>query len=296
MNNPKDAKAHANRKIMAVNTKDGDLRWEYPIDDIVWNFSPSTSGDGTLLFASSCGTVYKLDFEGKLVWTAGEAPSNKNCGAGGGSIGPNGAFYTQWADEKGTHLAGYKASDGSVLWHKTLPAGNAAQYPAVGKLGPDGPVVVVAAIGDAVYPPNGYPKPGYTWANVTLPLQNSIVALEAETGRKLWHSDELPWPHEYAAGDDIASIRMRGTGRGQPFCWPDPQGMPLISGDGTVYASSSHSGVLRTLRTADFNGRFEAVETSSFNPGIGFLNSPSAAPGMLVAAPCWGPVYVFLDA
>ena len=28
-------------------------------------------------------------------------------------------------------------------------------------------------------------------------------------------------------------------------------------------------------------------------PGIAFLNSPSMAPGLLVAAPCWGPVYTF---
>merc|ERR1719356_2327369 len=79
-----------------------------------------------------------------------------------------------------------------------------------------------------------------------------------------------------------------------PICWPDGQGIPLISGDGTVYSSSGHHGHMRAIRTTSENGTFTATVESTFRPGFAFLNGPSAAPGMLVAAPCWGPTYVFL--
>jgi len=67
----------------------------------------------------------------------------------------------------------------------------------------------------------------------------------------------------------------------------------VIASDGTVYASSSHDGGLRAIRDADRNGAIELSEVSTFETGNCFLNSPSVAPGMLVAAPCWGPMYVF---
>merc|ERR1711992_397734 len=85
-----------------------------------------------------------------------------------------------------------------------------------------------------------------------------------------------------------------------PICLPDNQGIPVISGDGTVYASSSHHGHLRAIKTKSVDGaaagearKLVATVESIFKPGNAFLNSPSLAPGMLVAAPCWGPTYVF---
>merc|ERR1712187_933302 len=89
--------------------------------------------------------------------------------------------------------------------------------------------------------------------------------------------------------------RMQYQIDGDFVCLPDHQGIPLIAGDGTVYGSSSHNGDLTAIKDVNDNGVIEPEEVSTFKIGIEFLNSPSLAPGMLVAAPCWGPVYVFKD-
>jgi len=293
------------------------------MDVLVWNFAPSVADDNSLIFASSCGTVHKVDFDGRLLWKAVPAAQQKGelnvakhgekgfCSAGGGAVGPNGLFYTQWSSgtlQRTTHFAAYRVSTGEPVWTKDLAYGSKlanAQYPAVGMLGRDGPLAVVAAVGDIM----ALPELGGPLASglsdewyAQHPLQNSVLALDAETGAELWRSAEPPWPHEYGAGDDVASISARARDMlagyafpDMPFCWPDAQGIPLITGDGTVYTSSSHSGLLRAIRDANGNGAIEDEEVSAFPTGRAFLNGPSAAPGMLVAAPCWGPVYVFLD-
>jgi len=289
----------SNRKVVATDIMDGTLRWEYEMEDVVWNFAPSTPGDGTLLFSTACGTVFKLDFDGQLVWRSGEQEQPQQCSTGGGALGPNGVFYNQWSHKShpGTNFAAYQISDGRQLWRRTLDEGKdgAAQYPAVGRLGPSGPLAMLVAVGDQPMFP-ALPLP--PWSNMTyssFPLRSTVVALHADTGEELWRSAEPAWPREFGAGDDLKSaIDRSGDVRGSPLCWPDVQGIPLIAGDGTVFASSSLSGVLRAIRDRNGDGKIEAAEVSAFSPHEAFLNSPSVAPGMLVAAPCWGPVYAFL--
>merc|ERR1719343_1774246 len=119
--------------------------------------------------------------------------------------------------------------------------------------------------------------------------RNLVMALDAATGETLWFSEDEPWPSMVGAGD----YDQHDAGEGA--CWPDAQGIPLISGDGTVYTSSSHHGDLRAIKDSNNDGIISPSEVSTFKTGQCFLNSPSIAPGMLVAAPCWGPMYVFKD-
>merc|ERR1712061_828674 len=115
-----------------------------------------------------------------------------------------------------------------------------------------------------------------------------VVAFDARTGATLWSTEEETFNHVVAAGDLDEHAPADG-----PVCYPDAQGIPVISADGTVYTPSSHHGDLRAIRDSNNDGIISPSEVSTFKTGKCFLNSPSIAPGMLVAAPCWGPMYVF---
>jgi len=282
--------------VVAANASDGSLLWKYFAGEMMWNFSPSTPGDGTLLFSSSCGAVFRISFQGELIWKVGRSHPGVFCTVSGGALGPNGIYYAEYSEgEKGAFnassindtLAAYNVTDGSLVWKRNLPY-RAAQYPAVGKLGRDGPLAVVAPLGDN--PQKPWPK----LAEATLlkanggTMRNFVMALDAGTGETLWISEDTPYPDIVAAGDRDEHNATDGE-----VCWPDAQGIPLIAGDGTVYTSSSHHGDLRAIRDSNNDGVISPSEVSTFKTGQCFLNSPSIAPGMLVAAPCWGPMYVF---
>jgi len=288
-----------NSLLHAASTSDGHHLWDYAADDVLWNFAPSTPGDGTLVFAGQCGGVFRVAFGGHLIWRKGPQFQGYQCSCGGGALG-NGVYYVEYtisrSKDPGAHLLAYRVSDGAVLWQKKWTARYQGwQYPAVGKLGPDGPLAVVAAIGTIT----GYPTyPLAPPLSEKLSLVNAIVALDAATGKELWRVEEDVWPHLWAAGDEQMERRLawkKLNPEQEVLCLPDTQGIPLISGDGTVYASSSHTGDLRAINDRNGNGVIEASEISIFHTGNCFLNSPSLASGMLVAAPCWGPMYVFND-
>jgi len=281
--------------VVAASASDGSFLWEYKVGEVLWNFSPSTPGDGTLLFSSSCGAVFRISFDGQLIWKAGRFHPGMMCTPSGGAVGPNGVFYAEFGSGSPADdgfVAAHQIKDGSLLWEKQFEL-SGSQYPAVGRLGSNGPLAVVVAMGDNLVPP--LPSFAQNFADAVImgshdgSLRNVIYALDAMTGETLWHSEEEPWNHSYAAGE-TEEHEMPGE-----VCWPDPQGIPVIAGDGTVYASSSHGGALRAIRDANGNGVIEPSEVSIFETNHCFLNSPSVAPGMLVAAPCWGPMYVFKD-
>jgi len=285
--------------LYAVSAQNGGPLWTYVADEATWNFQASTPGDGTILFGSQCGRAYRITFGGTLVWKSGPTPSTPGymCSTGGGALGPNGVFYVNsnhFVDPKGGgYVDAYRVSDGTLLWSKKFDARHQGwQYPAVGKLGPGGPLAVVAPIG-------GITQMETKVLEGDSQLLNAVVALDAATGEELWRVDEAPWPYATAAGDESALQLERQTNmkdsRSEAMCLPDIQGIPLLAGDGTVYASSSHSGDLRAIRDANGNGKIEPEEVSIFSTNQCFLNSPSLAPGMLVAAPCWGPMYVFKE-
>mmetsp|Transcript_134032 Transcript_134032/g.218219 ORF Transcript_134032/g.218219 Transcript_134032/m.218219 type:complete len:522 (+) Transcript_134032:89-1654(+) len=282
--------------VLAANASDGSLLWKYFAGEVMWNFSPSTPGDGTLLFSSTCGAVFRISFQGELIWKVGRSHPGVFCTVSGGALGPNGIYYAEYSEgEKGAFnassindtLAAYNVTDGSLVWKRNLPY-RAAQYPAVGKLGRDGPLAVVAPLGDNPQ------QPGPKLVEAALlkanggTLRNFVMAFDAGTGETLWISEDTPYPDLVAAGD-----RDEHNATDGPECWPDAQGIPLIAGDGTVYTSSSHHGDLRAIRDSNNDGVISPSEVSTFKTGQCFLNSPSIAPGMLVAAPCWGPMYVF---
>jgi len=318
-----------NNQVRAMNASDGRPLWEYTADDIMWNLMVSTPGDGTLLFASQCGGVYRINWAGEQIWRAGRPNPARWCSCGGGTLGPNGMFYAEFNDWERAHavVAAHRVSDGKLVWERTWPVYLVGgwQFPAVGRLAPHGRLAVVAPLGGIT----GMPKyPGLSllardWVPQWLQqlwyeevylksswvrrrilgvplLNNAVVALDAETGEDIWWTHEAPWDRYAMAGDEERAVERRRREARDPeredwICLPDPQGIPLIAGDGTVYASSSHTGDLASIRDLDGNGFIDAGEVSLFHTGIGFLNGPSLAPGMLVAAPCWGPVFVFKD-
>ena len=281
--------------VVAASASDGRVMWQYVTDETMWNFSPSTPGDGSLLFSSTCGAVFRISSEGKLMWKAGTSHPHKQCVPAGGALGPNGMFYSEYNEGDGPNgfsgvnntLAAYNIEDGSLVWKRNLPY-RAAQYPAIGKLGRDGPLAVVAALGDNPVPPIPPELNFAMLAKLGGPTRNIVVAFDAGTGEPLWETEEEPFPSFVAAGELDEHNATDGSA-----CWPDAQGIPLISGDGTVYTSSSHHGDLRAVKDFNNDGVISPSEVSTFKTGKCFLNSPSMAPGMLVAAPCWGPMYVF---
>merc|ERR1719221_1365181 len=89
--------------LLALKTSDGSRLWEYITDDVMWNFKPSTPGDGSIIFSSSCGAVHRIDFDGKVIWkldavSKGSATGFCSMGGGGGgggdavSFAPTGGF------------------------------------------------------------------------------------------------------------------------------------------------------------------------------------------------------------
>lgn len=414
-NDIKDKKANITRRgnniVYAVNISDGSALWEYSADDNFANFAPATPGDGTLLVAGNCGSVFRMTFGGELIWRKGEAGSHTRCSNGGGALGSNGVFYVEYEDvarkvknnstsapKFGARLAAYQVSDGQLLWKRTFEASeHGIQYPAVGRLGHGGPLAVVVAVGqqtpespDGTSTANDHDAELYEiaeeseeaedeeekeeeededddedekkskktkknakpaedepkWAKymtyyakkkktgqqhisraslvqtsqqgwgmgddedvpaeepsepVPKPrLSNAVVALDATTGKVLWRFDEEPWSNLTAAGEsELYQERKKRAERdwtADVICKPEAQGIPVIAGDGTVYMSSGQSGNLRAIRDADGDGVIDSTETSAFKTHNCFRNSPSLAPGMLVAAPCWGPMYVFKTA
>mmetsp|Transcript_64274 Transcript_64274/g.141605 ORF Transcript_64274/g.141605 Transcript_64274/m.141605 type:complete len:256 (-) Transcript_64274:15-782(-) len=251
------------------------------------------------------------------MWRGGRRNPGHWCGCGGGVAGPNGIFYSEFNDGEDPRGPGVvqaiRISDGSLLWEKYFGRFEGWQYPAVGKVGPDNQLAVVAALGGITghppWPPESWGLPDFvkpyvfkayvkfswfrTWLGVPS-LPNAIVALDPLTGEERWRYVEEEWNH-VAAKDDEESFITRSAYHidGEVICLADPQGIPLIAGDGTVYGSSSHNGDLTAIKDSNSNGIIEPAEVSTFKTGKEFLNSPSLAPGMLVAAPCWGPVYVF---
>lgn len=212
----------------------------------------------------------------------------------------------------------YRVDDGEVLWaRRLLPGTSGQQYPAVGFI--DGPgsrtaVFVGAgvharepqiAIGEQFWPLRLrllIPRLILRWGRLRRFLEvastsNHLLALDAETGAELWHWEEEPWDLWSAAGEEeqlpARFERTLANSRHDFSCRPQPWAVPTIGADGTVYAASGNTGNLYAIRDANGDGRIQDSEVSTFKTHNGFRGSPSLAPGLLAASPCWGPMYVF---
>ena len=304
---------NADNAWLALNASTGAYLWDYVTDEIFWNAAP-TALDDSLLFSASCGAAFRISLDGKTLWKAGEHHPGF-CGTGGGSLGENGVFYAEYSapDASGTfngHLAAYRVSDGHKLWEKNFgPRYLGNQYPSVGRLGPNGKLAVVVAIGEnpglpllgldalANHRERYFTDLEYRMSLGAKPQVNAVLALDAETGDQIWRWEEKRWAHFGAAGDEEGFLdRVTHPSIEGPICLPDLQGIPVTNSfDGTVFASSSHNGNLTAINDANGDGIIDKSEIKSFAPHSAFLNSPSMAPGMIVAAPCWGPTYVWVD-
>mmetsp|Transcript_56723 Transcript_56723/g.135093 ORF Transcript_56723/g.135093 Transcript_56723/m.135093 type:complete len:525 (+) Transcript_56723:131-1705(+) len=337
--------------VVGMQLRSKEELWTYETDDVVWNFMPSSVGDGTIMFSTSCGGVHRINLHtGALLWKAGRlgdiGGASRMCGCGGGVLGPNGKFYAEYNDDLAGQLpsterakvAAFEVSNGERLWERafaarSFPPVTAAelslstvsaamgelggwQYPAVGEI--DGRTVVVAPVGSITGRPpwpEHWPIPDwlkamgyvaqlhvswfrrYVWFAPS--LQNEVVALDGDSGAVLWRYAMPIWDH-WAPQSDEADVYQRSTRQAEDplvdvLCLPDNQGIPLITGDGTVYASDSHRGELFAIKDKNKDGVIEESEVQRFVTNKEFLNGPSLAPGLLVAAPCWGDAYVWKD-
>eukprot|EP00971_Amphidinium_carterae_P198519 3939720-Amphidinium_carterae.1 len=132
-------------------------------------------------------------------------------------------------------------------------------------------------------------------------MPNEVIAFDAASGGVLWRYAMPTWNHWASRNDELnvkerwKAVEADPDGR-EHICLPDNQGIPVIAGDGTVFASDSHAGGVYAIKDKNGDGVIVDEEVSIFEAGTEFLNSPSIAPGMLVAAPCWGDAYIFRDA
>lgn len=292
-----------NDVVHAVNATSGDHLWIFNAGELLWNFSPASLDDGSLLFGSSCGGVYHVSPEGKLIWRHGqERKPGEFCSTGGGALGANSIFYmvsnNMFFDAvHGAQLTAYDTSNGSLVWKKTLSTVEPGmQAPAIGRLDGNGKLAVLIGTGYGPLPPSPA-NAALNNASSKFHFQNTVLALDAETGSQLWQFWEPPWTEAAGAGEDARfkqrTARAQFDDREDVMCRPDPQGVPLIGGNGTVYVSSGLSGDLFAIKDVDGNGEIDEHEVDRFSTNNCFLNSPSLASGLLVAAPCWGPMYVF---
>jgi len=315
---PKEWEFSADR-LVALDAATGDKLWHFDVDSPYWNFHGSTSGDGNLLSATYNGRVYSIRLsDGGLNWKSGY-DDPRFWSTGGGTLGPNGIFYAEsnhWLMPGGPGIvAAYRATDGKQLWVRAFGGLLGAQVPAVGRLGPGKPLSVVAGMGrntEMPYTGDGSKYPVwmqniYLWLRqqwwywaIVGPVENPnrIVAMDAETGNIQWQFDEEVWRFPACAGDEAKMPerqlrRWKDMMRTEHQCGPDNWGVPTISADGTVYATSGHTGHLFAIKDKDNNGAIDSTEYTMFETKNGFLNGPSIAPGILATIPCWGPMYVW---
>jgi len=267
-----DASGGVNTRLVALHALNGSTAWHFDAHgEVLYNILVSIK-DGSCVFSTASGKVYRLDLHtGRVQW---ETPSpGWGFTTGGSIIGPDGVVYTTWNSGIGEGMVGaYDFGTGRRLWATKvgLDANNA---PAVGRLGKGPELSVVIGVGKNPDPPNSLMgiRSGHGPEK-----RAQVVALDATTGKLRWkHS--LPSWHGAALDDD----------RRPDICLPDAFSNPAIGGDGTVYVGFQ-SGHLYSVRDSDGDGHISRAEVSTFQTGAAFQGSPGIAPGMLAATPCNG--------
>jgi len=170
-------------KLMGLDASNGALLWEYSFGPglggplRVERFMPSLFGEDSILFATTYMKARRLNIKtGKIIWSTDVPEEDPHCrSTGGGSLGPNGIFYTvgsicgDWEKAKlplgleGCNfvtycpggpgaIVGMKATDGTVVFTRRLE-GKPNQVPAIGAIG-DRMAVVVSLGAPPAHPIN----------------------------------------------------------------------------------------------------------------------------------------------
>jgi len=142
-----------NNKVWALNASDGSHLWDFHPEVGVWNFIPIFLDDGTVIFQTWDGGVYRLQLrDGKVLWHV--RGGGNTWTDGGPAAGPNGAFYAvrstggQEVAASGApgFLDAYRIADGTLLWSRSLEQ-TPYTYPVVGRLREGAKLSVVTGVG-----------------------------------------------------------------------------------------------------------------------------------------------------
>merc|ERR1719330_1618326 len=84
-----------NNKVVASSLSDGAHLWEYDTGSTVWNFMPSTPGDGTIIFSTNDARAHRLDIQtGQVIWKANYSGlEGMMYSTGGGVLSPDGLLF-----------------------------------------------------------------------------------------------------------------------------------------------------------------------------------------------------------
>jgi outer membrane protein assembly factor BamB len=316
------------KRIVGVNTTNGETLWDYRPEWPSWNFMPIFLGDGTLIFMDFTGGVYRLGLHnGTEIWHTRAHDLNPTTNVifgtggvnvyqgmnisftdGGVTVGAGMAFTCSnpqnFGGQEGTKgaLRAYGVNDGQLLWERILPQ-PCNSWPAVGSLGwpEEGPSVVVT--------------PGAFMGTDT--MHGGVMAFDAVSGALQWKWQAPVYQH-------VGNMAM-GDVEGQPerlifdprhsICLPAHWSAPLITDDGAVLVGRS-DGVLYKIRgpvgplaqlwtgidsltdlswlTTDFVTTLGVTVEDQFNSqGSALHGALASAPGLFAYATCTDTLYVF---
>ena len=220
-----------NTKIFGLHAETGDQLWEYQSDHVLWNLTPLFPDDGTFVYQTAEGHVFRLSLHnGTVIWKTELANMSDTFSDGGAVLGPNKIIYTcsnlegrGKVGERGVVRA-FGLEKGNLIWEHIL-TDPCCTFPAVGHVkGADSLAVVVTP---GAFPGGSAHEPG------------SVVALDAETGSLLWRFNAAPHMSLFAAGDAerAAHLVLHGVSPHliRQVCLPAQWSSPAISGDGAVY-------------------------------------------------------------
>lgn len=278
-----------NCDFVALGLEDGKKKWSYSVCNV--SGQPSVNAqpavvDGLVIVHDRTGGMHAFSAEdGRKRWYV-EGVSNSTRSNGGSAVGPNNLAYCGFNREGDNNrglgmVRAHDISTGKVAWSRTFDRGVNAGV-AVGRLGPKGPLAVIALVSDDFRPPLKWWQRAlfaYSTEWAVWGLQNggdvfkgTVAAMDAQTGEDLWTFDvrdkhDWAW-HNLASGCVVAAF-----------------GAPSIGGDGTVYVNWS-KGSAYAIRDANGDGRIDAGEVTQLHHHGGTNGQTAIAQGLVVAPSC----------